>query len=414
MKGEKMILVLVSDFMQDEIYLKEEIKYYKSLDQTIIFTVRGHVYSNSHLQIPDYIQVGELDIFYRSNFDRMKYLLKGLFNKEFFKELKYLIKKKKLSIDSLKRLSLFVAKGSLVNNKISKKLDELKIDKKEKIIFYTYRVGFSSLACCKLKNTYVNSKVVTRAHAQDIFEFRNKECYLPYRNYLYNNINEVYCISNDGMNYLYNTKKELKNKLFLHRLGTKDININKNINNKKFVILTCSRIAKIKRLHLLAKTLENIKDTDISWIHYGDGDSNYLEKINKYIKNCGSNINIEFKGFYDNDEYLGEISIEPYSIFINISESEGLPVSIMEAESVGIPIIATNVGGTSEAVVDGYNGILIDKDFSISDLKNSILKFKSMDKEEFNVYKMNSRKIWESKFKLSENYSKFIDHIKEL
>lgn len=94
MKGEKMILVLVSDFMQDEIYLKEEIKYYKSLDQTIIFTVRGHVYSNSHLQIPDYIQVGELDIFYRSNFDRIKYLFKGLFNKEFFKEFKLLIKKR--------------------------------------------------------------------------------------------------------------------------------------------------------------------------------------------------------------------------------------------------------------------------------------------------------------------------------
>lgn len=135
-----MILILVSDFMQDEIYLKEEIKYYKSLDQIIIFTVRGHVYSNSHLQIPDYIQVGELDIFYRSNFDRIKYLFKGLFNKEFFKEFKLLIKKKKFSIDSLKMLCLFVAKGALVNKKISKKLDELKIDKKEKIIFYTYRV----------------------------------------------------------------------------------------------------------------------------------------------------------------------------------------------------------------------------------------------------------------------------------
>ena len=414
MGGEKVILVLVSDFMQDEIYLKEEIKYYKSLDQTIIFTVRGHVYSNSHLQLPDYIQVGELDIFYRSNFDRIKYLLKGLFNKEFFQEFKYLTKKKKFSINSLKRLCLFVAKGALVNKKISKKLEELKIDKKEKIVFYTYRVGFSSLACCKLKNTYVNSKVVTRAHAQDIFEFRNKDNYLPYRKYLYKNLNEIYCISRDGMNYLNKESKDLENKIFLYRLGTKDININKNINNNKFVILTCSRIAKIKRLHLLAKTLENIKDADITWIHYGDGDSNYLEKINKYIKNCASNINIEFRGFCDNDEYLEKISVESYSVFVNISESEGLPVSIMEAESVGLPIIATNVGGTSEAVVDGYNGILIDKDFSISDLKNSILKFKSMGKEEFNVYKMNSRKIWESKFKLSENYSKFIDHIKEL
>lgn len=409
-----MVLVLVSDFMQDEIYLKEEIKYYRNIDKTIIFTVRGHIYSNSHLQLPDYIQVGELDIFYKSNFDRIKYFLKGLFNKEFFQEAIYLIKKKKFSTDSLKRLCLFVAKGALVNSIISKKLEDFKIDKKEKIIFYTYRVGFSSLACCKLKKTYVNSKVVTRAHAQDIFEFRNKEHYLPYRTYLYKNINEIYCISNDGMNHLKNSSKELENKLFLHRLGTKNINTNKNVNNKKFVILTCSRIVKIKRLHLLAKTLENIKDADITWIHYGDGDEDYLEIINKYIKNCGSNINIEFRGFCDNDEYLEKISVEPYSVFVNISESEGLPVSIMEAESVGLPIIATNVGGTSEAVIDGYNGILLNKDFSISDLQNSILKLKSMNKEEFSKFRMNSRKIWESRFKLSDNYSDFINHIKEL
>ncbi|MDU2558465.1 MAG: glycosyltransferase [Anaerococcus prevotii] len=409
-----MILVLVSDFMQDEIYLKEEIKYYKNVDQAIIFTVRGHIYSNSRLQIPDYIQVGELDIFYKSNFDRIKYLLKGLFDKEFFREIKYLIKERKFSLNSVKNLCLFVAKGALVNKKIAKKLEELEIDKKEKIVFYTYRVGFSSLACCELKNIYINSKVVTRAHAQDIFEFRDKHCYLPYRHYLYSNIDEIYCISNDGMNYLYKTRKELKNKLFLHRLGTKDIAINNSINNENFVILTCSRIAKIKRLHLLAKTLEKINDTEITWIHYGDGDKEYLELINKYVKNCGKNIHIEFKGFCDNDEYLKKISMEHYSVFVNISESEGLPVSIMEAESVGIPIIATDVGGTSEAVVDGYNGILIDRDFSIRDLQDSILKFKSMDKNEFNVYRMNSRKIWESRFKLSENYNKFIDHIKEL
>ena len=37
-------------------------------------------------------------------------------------------------------------------------------------------------------------------------------------------------------------------------------------------------------------------------------------------------------------------------LFINTSSSEGVPVSIMEALSVGIPIIATDVGGTKEIV----------------------------------------------------------------
>ena len=37
-------------------------------------------------------------------------------------------------------------------------------------------------------------------------------------------------------------------------------------------------------------------------------------------------------------------------IFINLSASEGIPVSIMDAISFGIPCIATNVGGTGEIV----------------------------------------------------------------
>ena len=409
-----MTLILISDFMQDEIYLNEEVKFYKNFDRVVLFTVKGHVYSNNRLTIPDYIEVGDLDIQYGSIFDKAKCLFRGIFNKESLSELSYLIKSRKLSLNSIKSYALFSAKTYLIYKKIEKKLNELSIDTSDPIVFYSYRVGFSSLACCKLKKIYYKSKVVSRAHAQDIFEFRNKDYYLPYRSYVYNNLNEIYCISNDGMNYLSNNYKELKNKLFIYRLGTKNISINKNINNKKFIILTCSRIVKIKRLHILAETLKNIKDIDITWVHYGDGDSDYLRFIKEILKKCGPNIKVKFKGFVNNDDYLKKISIEPYSVFINISESEGLPVSIMEAESAGLPIIATDVGGTSEAVIDNYNGILLDKDFTTNDLENSILKFSSMDINEFNEFRNNSRSIWESKFKLSENYKVFIEHIKEL
>ena len=52
---------------------------------------------------------------------------------------------------------------------------------------------------------------------------------------------------------------------------------------------------------------------------------------------------------------------QPIDIFINVSSSEGLPVAIMEAISFDIPIIATNVGGTSE-IVTPETGILIAPD----------------------------------------------------
>jgi glycosyltransferase involved in cell wall biosynthesis len=47
-------------------------------------------------------------------------------------------------------------------------------------------------------------------------------------------------------------------------------------------------------------------------------------------------------------------------IFVNPSYSEGLPTSVMEAASVGLPVIATDVGGTREIVEHGTTGLLVE------------------------------------------------------
>ena len=54
-------------------------------------------------------------------------------------------------------------------------------------------------------------------------------------------------------------------------------------------------------------------------------------------------------------------------VFVNVSSSEGLPVSIMEAFSFGVPVVATKVGGIPE-IVDEKCGILIPKEFEPKEL----------------------------------------------
>lgn len=405
------MIVLISEFMQDEIYLEEEIKYYTKEMGVLFFSTKGHIYDNKGLEESENLKIGEKNIFYRNILEKIYFFCKGVFNRTTFKELLMLIKHHKISLFSLKSLVLFSAKSQLLAKHIDNKLLNLNISSQEEILFYSYRFGIGVMAAIILKRKYPNSKIVARTHGQDLFEFRNNYEYLPYREVLYSQINEIFCISQDGVNYISHKYPQFLAKVKLFYLGTRSLEYNYNLSNQNLCLVTCSRISRIKRLHLLAKCLKEITDINIEWIHYGNGDEQYLSEIKDIIADFSSNIKVEFKGFVDNYQLGRDYQIKPYSVLVNVSESEGLPVSIMEACSVGMPVIATDVGGNKEIVRDNFNGYLLKNDFDIENLKNIILKINSLSYDEYKKLCLNSRQIWEQKFDCRKNYQKFIDNL---
>jgi colanic acid/amylovoran biosynthesis glycosyltransferase len=66
---------------------------------------------------------------------------------------------------------------------------------------------------------------------------------------------------------------------------------------------------------------------------------------------------VEFLGFLDEDRIIEEL--QNSDLFVLPSFVEGVPVSAMEAMAIGVPVIATNIAGTSELVENGSTGTLV-------------------------------------------------------
>ena len=163
------------------------------------------------------------------------------------------------------------------------------------------------------------------------------------------------------------------------------------IKNIKIKLLTVSRLEAPKRVDLLIKATENLDNIELHII--GDGNQRaYLETI--------KHKNVIFHGEID-----GFNDFKSYDIFLLISDSEGLPLSALEAMSSGVPIILSDVGGCFE-LIDG-NGILVKND--INEIKKAIVD-SIANKEDFSEKLI---KIFNKIYNLEFNKEVYINYYKK-
>lgn len=414
---KKCLIFLTTDFpfSNGETFIENEIPYLAdAFDKVIILAIERNPSETDRRPVPS-----NVDSFNISSLEQKKSklsdALKGAVN--------YFNKSSNLDCDKE------IIKGSLFKTvfgnyfemrTIRKFKDALPILEKydfsefESVTVYSYWFFIACRLGIEIKNYLLNKGIevnsVSRAHGYDLYNYTNSLNYLPERRFLAENTDHIFTCSKNGETYLKNQLPMFSDKITHSYLGTKDKGISPEP-DRLFHIVTCSRTVSLKRLDKLIDSLASLKETGIElyWTHIGDGPEQ--QNIIKLAEDKLGFMDFEFLGYLKNSDVSEYYKTHPVTLFVNVSTNEGLPVSIMEAISFGIPVLATDVGGTNEIVIDGFNGKLLSKDFTSVDFKKEVLHFYNMTDEEYTVFRSNARKHWEDNFNAERNYNKFVESI---
>ncbi|MGE0315539.1 MAG: glycosyltransferase [Lautropia sp.] len=267
---------------------------------------------------------------------------------------------------------------------------------------YAYWKSEAATTLAVLKQRGEISGFVSRCHGGDLYHEIEKRIYRPFDGFTFAQSSWVAPVSQHGCDYLIERGVD-RSKVDLARLGVRLLARPSFASDDGVLrVMSCSNAIPVKRLNLLAAALARL-DVPFEWTHFGDGPE--LPKIREMARSFPRQSAAVFRGRTSNETVLEHYRSHPVDVFINVSLSEGVPVSIMEALSAGVPCIATDVGGTAE-IVDEICGRLLASTVTVDDLAQQI-KAVATERESWRQRRAGARRRATSRCNAEVNYADF-------
>lgn len=287
-------------------------------------------------------------------------------------------------------------------------------------LIYSYWFNPSCLAFLMDRKSDSGRKVISRIHGYDLYNERNPHNRQPFREYMDKMVDRLFFAADAGLEYYlahWGKKEDVGKKYFVAPIGTVDNGYTwKGLSHAQrmvFHLVSCSHVIPLKRVALIIEGLARITDIEILWTHFGTG-SHYEETV-KYAKELlgdKKNISYEMPGFVPVEEIMRFYRENVVDCFLTTSSTEGSPVSVQEAMSFGVPIIATAVGEIPN-MIDG-NGILLAENPQPEEVKNAINRLHHFSEDVILQMRKRSRNIWEEKFNAEKNAERFVKALSEV
>lgn len=231
--------------------------------------------------------------------------------------------------------------------KYARKIDYVVIDTYSTSNFY---FAYLSSQLCRL----LNLKYIPILHGGNLpnrLENSPKLCKSIFKN-AYKNVAPSGYLQHEFEKYGYSNLVYIPNSIHLKNYHFKQRNI-VNIN-----LLWVRSFSEIYNPLLAIDILKRLLDEGIkaTLCMVGPDNDGSLLKAKNYVQEL--QLEVTFTGKLSKDEWI-ELS-QNYNMFINTTNFDNMPVSVIEAMALGLPIVSTNVGGMPFLVEHNHEGILVE------------------------------------------------------
>lgn len=398
------------DFAAEQTFLGAEVRILAQKFERVILVPK--LKRGNRLPVPEGVEV---DTSFAESFSlgrQIRFGMLSLLSTDFYRDIKDRLPKS-LSPLYLRRLFSFLAGARLTQAWVQNWFRKNNIPDSS-AVFYTFWFDDISMGIGLAKNAHPNLRVVSRTHGYDLYE----ELYAlwPCRSKAISLMDGVFADSDAGEEYLREKYPAFKDRYKAALLGVRDPGAVSNPSTDGVLrIVSCSMLNPIKRIDLLFEGIITAakmrKDQVIVWTHYGDGDERQ-GLIARAAKEFPPNAKGYFPGYQTQRDLIRTYLDHPVDVFVNVSSTEGTPVSIMEAVSCGVPVIATAVGGNVE-IVSEKNGFLLNEKPTPEEIADALLKVCDR-REEMPKKRRASRQVWLERYNETTNFEAFARQLVEI
>ncbi len=163
--------------------------------------------------------------------------------------------------------------------------------------------------------------------------------------------------------------------------------------------LFAGRVEALKGIDIAIRAFEQLPDEML----YVAGSGPMMEEMQEYVK-AHNMQNVKFLGYLQKDE-MSERFYHAKAVIMTSQCYEAFAMTIAEAYSYGVPVIAGRVGNMDGMVKNGVTGVKFTYN-SAEDLAEKVREFNKMD---LGVLKENAREFYETRLRPEDNYQKLME-----